>query len=830
MLTLKVHAYYRVAGTEQPDLPGLLVTNPPRRTARNRGEDVLALLLRLEGSAPITPDQIKELAQSLADSYYRCPGSVTYALRTAAAELNDRLMSRNIRTQREGTLVGRLAMAVLRGGQVYLAHSGPGCSYVVDRSGARAFNEQSAGRGLGLSKNPPVQFYQAVVQPGDVILLSGDPQLAWTVETLSGLSQLGPSHLRRRLLGASPADTGFALLKVAEGKGEIRITPLPPAAEEPEPAPAEAAPQTFEPAADIPAPETTPFEDYAPAVSEPDVEEWPAADEMPGSEPAAAPLDLPEETLPAVEFLQEEPPAPEPFEAAKIPPAPAPEPAEPAFTEPVSTPVRRVEPQPARSEARTWSRPAARPAAREVPPAPAPADETPKPPSESIFRRAGRRLARLWVRGEAVKRRTAMAGQQALTRMAQRPADEPPQLSTGTLLFIAVAVPLVIVAMAVTVYMRNGEGKQHQAMLVQASEYVRLAVDQDDPALRRTNWEQALQWIDQADQYGQSEESLALRIQAQAAIDLMDGVQRIDYQPASQQPFSQSVNIVKMTAGYDGDIYGLDSSTGRIVRLIFERPAYRVDEHFLCGPGAPGADMLIDGPLVDLAALPRDNGHSPATVMGIDQQGNILFCGPNMAPESITLIPPDAGWVNLADVTVASGTLYVLDNQLPAVWRYRGNGVDFVQAPRLYFDEQVPPLGDVVSLAVYGDDLFLLHADGHMTKCTSSEFDTVSTTCTEPFPYKLTRDGQNTEPVVSLGKPVSQVLATEYPAHSLFLFSPDEASIYYFSMVLNLQTELRPNHLGSYPVPERPATAFLITPDRRVLLAFGNEVMFGYLP
>jgi hypothetical protein len=50
-------------------------------------------------------------------------------------------------------------------------------------------------------------------------------------------------------------------------------------------------------------------------------------------------------------------------------------------------------------------------------------------------------------------------------------------------------------------------------------------------------------------------------------------------------------------------------------------------------------------------------------------------------------------------------------------------------------------------------------------------------------------------------------------------------------MALNLHRQLRPDPGASFPLPaEKPLTAFTITSDLRVLLAYENEVYTAFLP
>jgi hypothetical protein len=65
--------------------PGTLAQTAPRRAARGRANDYLLLNLSLRANRHATPGMIDHFAQLSAQTYYGTPGSVTSALREAAA-------------------------------------------------------------------------------------------------------------------------------------------------------------------------------------------------------------------------------------------------------------------------------------------------------------------------------------------------------------------------------------------------------------------------------------------------------------------------------------------------------------------------------------------------------------------------------------------------------------------------------------------------------------------------------------------------------------------------------------------------------------------------
>ena len=875
MFNLQVYTLNLAAGQEQPDLPGVLAVAPPRRTGRNRNQDLLVVYLKLEGQVPFTPAQHNELLEKLAAIFYRTSGSVTAAMRATAASLNDFLLARNLRSTREGgQVVAILNLAVLHGDLVYMAHSGPTQSFVLGHEEVQVNRDPQMGRGLGLSRNPPIRFFQARVKVGDIVLLSHLPPPTWKPEAFTGSPKLGLEGLRRRLFNQAGSDLQAVLVRVQSGKGEISRAALP-GRQWPEREAAPALPISAE-AEDPPTQEgdgeTTAQPIEVPVEMDPTVESSPPeqtetveTDQAQENEPPAT---VEEETQPQVVEPVVEPQAKRStgllarFERMRqeraartheIEESPSSDgdeqerSAEPNGARPQgvyitgeqlvepAAPVRQVQTPVRRRAGRFEEEPAepvtvAAETAKQPPVRPVERANIWKPlaaRTRAFFGRMRFTLAKAWLGGDAAQQKIGSFGRKAIARMTPT-REEPAKLSPGTLFFLAVAVPLIISAVAATMYIRNGYSEQHLIYLTQAQQYADLAANQPDPVLKRNNLDQSLQFLNQADEYGQTNESISLRAQVQQALDILEGVRRLEVVPAAPTPFDSDVNVVRMVAGPGEDIYVLDGNKGRILRLIYKRPGYEIDPQFICGPGQVGVEGLIVSPLIDIAPV-RSGHNSGPTVMGIDNAGNMLYCGPNRNPEATMLTPPDSGWPSLSNITLADRVLYVLDTKANGVWRYTGDGEVFSGAPRLFFDNEIPYLADVIDLAVYQDDLFLLHGDGTMTKCTFSGFDFSPTRCTMQMDYNLQRDGRSQTALAALESPVIQMQTTDSPAYSLFLFSTEGPTLYHFSLALNLQYQYRPRLQGTYELPNREATAFLITANRRMLIAFGNEVFYTEL-
>ena len=743
MFDLLFHPISIVAGQEQSSLPGLFISQAPRKAARNRSGDIFLILLGLDGNSPLPSPAMDSLLLQTAEVYYRSQNSVTSGLREAADSLNEFLLNRNLKSAREGLqAAGRLTMLVIHRDQVLLAQAGPSRSFIVSGSRVDEYSDTSLGRGLGLSRTPALRFYSPHVEPGDLILVSSNPPTTWIPATLTNINQLGSEALRRRLTAQSGPEVQAVVLQLQSGAGEVR----PLRGQPPQTAPATAA--------------VSPAATAEPVIPPASVASSDLSDDLP---------ELPEEILP-----------PQTAGAA-------------------------------RQGSNTTTARGARQAKR----------------SAALNPDTRRRLAGAWKGYNAFKTRVS-AGLAAFSARVLPGNGERGGISTGSMLFIALAIPVIVVALAMTVYFRSGRGEQHAAYLAQAQKFIQQAGEQSDPSLQRASWEQALYWVSQAENYGRSEESSAYRQQVQTALDAMDGISRLALQPALSGGFGTPVTITRIVPS-STDLYLLDGSQGRILRLFLTGQGYEVDPQFDCTPGQKGA--VIIRPLIDLVAVPLTNSHK-ATVMGIDDTGNLLLCGPGiLASNQTTLTPPDNGWGQIVSITYSQNVLYVLDSKNNAVWRYDGSDLVFPDMPRLFFDREVPLLTDAVDLSIFQDDLYVLHQSGQMSRCTYSSFDFSPTRCTDPAPYEDSRSGREANPIAFTDAQFMHMQVTQPPEASIFILDGKKGpAIYQFSLQLYLARVLRPAVNADVRLPDQPVTAFAITPGRLAVLAFGNQLYYASLP
>ncbi len=797
-LDLNLLPLVRLAEQDQTDLPGLHVAGPPRRPARSRGTDHLVLYLTLDGNAPLSPGKQDQILARLAKTYYETPGSVTSALRTVADALNQFLLDRNVRNASSGQqAIGLFALVVLKEDQLYMAQCGPVEALLITASQVeRLHDPQASGRGLGLSRSTSIRYYHAALQLNDTLLLASRPSSTWNVASFSGIHGQGPESIRRRLLSRATTDLNGVLLQAKVGKGRVNLLRPKPATS--------ATPAGVEDRQPL----NTPI---------------PSSQELSGVEstPAqAAPVSLPEDPAHSPETPLIEAVVAGPVETTLMPPstasvvpppvAPPQAAAGPAVQAANPAPEKKVAAVAAAGAGVMAGSQAGTPASvpGKVSSGKAPRPET-RRKSRPISDSQGKRLSNAFQR----------MGQRVKTFLGRMLPDEGLfSIPAPTMAFISIAVPVVVVMVALVVYFRQGLAAESDALYAQAELSARQAESQTEPTARRKAWETTMGYLDQAQVYQANSQIQALRLRAQNALEQLNLIKRVDYQPAIIGGLPDSSRVTRLLV-VSGDLFFLDASTGRVQRAISTAGGgYEIDRAFQCGLNtAAGAPE----PLIDIS--PAIPGNTDETVLlAMDAKGDLVSCFVNDPPTVIQLARPATAenWGSLVAFTLDqdNGNLFVLDPVDNAVWLYPNVGT---QTPKLFFDQSTPPLQDVVDIAVNHEDLYLLHADGHLTLATSGIPGVSPTRWVDPAPYIDTRPGSEKLPM-AMPNPFSQMLATQPPDPSLYFLEPKNKGIYHFSLHnLGYQIEYAPSGV----MPLGSASAFTVNPiDKVLFLAIGNQV------
>jgi hypothetical protein len=505
--------------------------------------------------------------------------------------------------------------------------------------------------------------------------------------------------------------------------------------------------------------------------------------------------------------------------AYAIPPEPAPE------ARPAPQTARDFPPSIPRARPRTPAVVETEPALRNAPemaPPILPAEPVKREPSART-----RQAARAVVGGMQAWRRGADRVNQGFQRFLPRllPGSETGGelvLPAYVMTLIALLIPVIVVTVAIVVYIRYGHSLQYETYMQQAQNARSQAMNLTDPVLQVDAWRSVQLAVENAERYRETDATALLRREAETNLDALLGISRLDFAPA----FSNGLDIeISRMAATESDLYLLDARRGEVLHAsLSERGIFQMDTAFNCKPG-PYGDYQV-GQLVDIVALPLQNSIH-ASVLGVDATGNLLYCAGGQVPQAAQLPPPSTNWGRITAFTLDGGNLYILDAPSRAVWVYSGKDSVFVDQPYFFFGGQIPEIQDGIDLAVNGDELYLLHGDGHISHCSYSRIDTAPTRCEDPAalinPFAAYKDTD------LFGQAhITQMLLTSPPDSALLMLDADNQSVLRFSpRSLELQNQLRASTASTYQLPQGTIGAITTGPNHVLYLAIKDEVYFA---
>jgi hypothetical protein len=439
-----------------------------------------------------------------------------------------------------------------------------------------------------------------------------------------------------------------------------------------------------------------------------------------------------------------------------------------------------------------------------------------------------RQAAKALVSGIKGVRHITTRGREGLQRFLPRllpgtSADSRLTISTPIMVLVAILIPVLVVTAAFTVYLRYGYSIQYEAYRNQAKEFAAQANSLADPIEQRKAWENVLLNVERAEDFRTTDETIALRQEAETHLDQLLGNMRLPFRPV----FSSNLGIeISRMAAAETDLYMLNAESGAVLRAGLTDNGFQLDTAFNCEPGVYGNTTV--GPLVDILAMPNLNAVN-ATMLGIDASGNLLYCAPNQVAQAIPLLSPDTNWSRVTAFTMDSGNLYVLDAPARAVWVYTGKDGTYVDRPYFFFGDQTPEKEDVIDLLVASDDLYMLHADGHLSTCSYSRIEGKQTRCTDPDvianPFAAYQD------LDLFGTAhITQMSFNAPPDQSILLLSADDQSALRITTrvrALELQNQIRPAPGSSSTVTSGPVGAMAVGPNHVLYFAVNGQVYFA---
>ena len=878
---LNILPIHRTNGQDSPDLPGLLAITAPRKAARGREKDNLVIYLMLSGNATFSAAELAQLNNNAANLFYQSAGSLTSAMRKAAENINSVLLERNLATSGRGQYaLGLLVLAVIRENQCTLSLSGPTHAVWVSEGQSRhIYDAALSGKGLGSSQNIQTYLSQVELHSNDLLVLCGKFPKDWEADLLN---ERPPASLDAsyRKLTFTKGDLNAALIQTQNGHGMITILRA-----EVSEAPhsqstsfdqtqgkSASGPQALTPSESVVSQEdetdtlNIDFDKVFPAPSQNVHAEFvapsptPVVDnEKPETEsehPAITEEQLDELADFAAHMIQPSAYAIPPQPDGIFPTLPKEESPKPATTTTISTPrnfppsIPRIKPVEQNVETvianESVDEPEEEPEAEEAISVTASPKITGTPAEQKLDAHviATRQMAKVMVGGIQTGRRVNENLRSFMQRFIPRllpgvenvdgaevVAGEPQQqkmffMPTYAMVFIAVVIPVLVVTIASVVYLRFGQSVQYDEYYSQALNARAQAVSETDPARQRDGWQSVINSVDRAENYRTTNESKLLRSEAQSNLDTLMGTVRLEFVPAFTNGLGGNATQISRMAASESDLYMLDAERGNILHASFTGRSLELDSAFNCQPGTYAGYQV--GTLVDLLALPKINA-AGANVLGIDSSGNLLYCASGQVPQAIPLPAlPNTNWGRITAFALDNGNLYVLDATSRAVWVFVGKDSAFVDAPYFYFGNQIPAsIDNAIDLAVSGDDLYMLHADGHISTCTFSRIAETPTRCIDPVNFQDSFPAHQGLNVFAKAH-FTQMSLTNPPNSVVLLLDSENQSVFRFSpRSLELQNQINSHAGKGNPFKSGPVDAMTVSPNYVLYLAIGDQVYFA---
>ncbi len=648
------------------------VLTPPVRVKRGREGERLFFLFSPAGKA--LPDLCGKLRDIVRQTYWSASGSVTAALRRSASVANRYLFEHNLNADRSERCYGGLACAVLRDRDVFLLQAGPVWSCVLQEERLRCFPRGEKLAHMGIGPLADARLHHVFAGVGDTLLLA-------PYKLLRGAGQEGlrvDADVIKRVLSLGD------VVDVAAGLEQVGS------------------------------------DDFAALVAR-----W---------EPAAEGRAARAQKLPQTRRSEEpSPPSAETVSQRKVP-----------------TQVRR---EPRRAD--RWA-----PEKEESSGTRLPTRERRRRFRE-VWLDLGRRLKHglqqvgnalsyvwhgfaavgaglialgKWLGGAiATTFRSMLPGSE---RSAHRrtPHHPPPAENRTVTMAIAVAIPIVILAVVLIAYREFAAESRLQGMILRAKEQIALAqAAEDGSEVARGHWEQALEQAEAAVRLQPGDPSIqTLRDQARESLDRFDGIERI---ALTKLGGFGSRNLGRHLILHDQTLFVLDSEEDWVAQAGIDD----VEQEETGGEGEENQPPVLMhtgqrvggediGPLVDAAWVDGEGGRQSSVLLVLAEGGQLISYDPAWRSESgapqlslLELNSPPPG----RPIAVGSyqGRFYVLDaaEGTGQIWRYRPQGNAYPNQPEPYFADSPPEgLEQAFDMAIDGH-IYILYQDGSVKKFLGGE-------------------------------------------------------------------------------------------------------------
>lgn len=403
------------------------------------------------------------------------------------------------------------------------------------------------------------------------------------------------------------------------------------------------------------------------------------------------------------------------------------------------------------------------------------------------------------------------------------PDEQLLDLPSWMLSLIAVLVPLIMVIFGSVFYINRGRNHLYQNHFTEAQTLLKMAENQDDPAAYYQSIVGAMNEIQSARSYQQTDEVEELYQAIRQELDILDRITRLDYRPLFSRGLGVDVTISRIVVTPWNDLYMLNEDQGTVIWAQSNPDGYQIVSEFSCGP----IDGHITvGPLVDIVSLPTSQ-EDQATILGIDQNHTMIFCYADL--NEVPVIFEDTSYTlgrgPAKAITMSSSmpyNLFILDPEKRAIWiEYQSQ--NYHEGSEYFGAIDSPEMADALELVTSGSELYILHTDGFVTKCVTERPDS-NPLCTTPFEFTDPREGHESGAFIT-GANFNSFTIKGSPGMAVYMLDSAEQALYRFSTQLEFQEQFRPMD----GIIDKPATAFTITMSDKVFLAVDDQVYTAQL-
>ena len=390
-------------------------------------------------------------------------------------------------------------------------------------------------------------------------------------------------------------------------------------------------------------------------------------------------------------------------------------------------------------------------------------------------------------------------------------------ISNHLLLGIAVIVPLLVSVIAATVYSQRGVQQQYDTYFALAQQYTNEALSEQETIVRQAKLDQALEYLDQAEAFRKTTKSDALRTQINDVMEDTGEISRVEIFSALGQRLHKDINFTHLVTDADNNLFALDGDSGQVLYFDFTGSQYELDSSFQCS----GSGLQK---IVDIALLTPFN-EMDASIVAIGETGNLLYCQPGKSPQAVNLQVPVFGWNAIVDMDVERDLLFVIDAGTRAVWSYYGPQQNFADADARLFFENDPPvnLAEVSGIDVFSDTMVFLSDDNQVTTCLVQSLDAEFRECLNLPP----RDSNELQ-LQFINLDWIDFFPADFPP-AFYLLDGTSETLYRFSHKMIINRAYRFLAIDGERLPDKPVTAFTITDNQLVILAYENEIYLGQL-